>query len=144
VNPLIPPSKAWQARPGAEVRKDLAYVRLTHPTYPESSSGYKPSEQLAAAHQAMLREWNDALRTLHPLAHPDVPGKLRLFDEQAAPPTEPVPERDLPAGCPSFMRSVTTWALRSGRTEEDKRATITVTVPAKERPWHKPGRGTTR
>jgi hypothetical protein len=53
-------------------------------------------------------------------------------------------ERDLPAGCPSFMRSVTTWALRSGRTEEDKRATITVTVPAKERPWHKPGRGTTR
>ena len=42
------------------------------------------------------------------------------------------------------MRSVTTRALRSGRTEEDKRATITGTVPAMEKPWHKRGRGTTR
>jgi hypothetical protein len=127
--------RAWQARPGAEDRDDLVYVQLTHPTHPESSSGTNLSAQLAAAHQAMLREWNDALRSLHPLAHPDVPGRLRLFDEQATPPTEPVPEGDLPAGCPSFMRSLTTWARRSGRTEEDRRATITVTVPAQKRPW---------
>jgi uracil-DNA glycosylase len=130
--------RAWRASPAGKDRSDLFYVRLTHPTHPESTAGYAPSKQLAAAHQAMLREWNKALRSLHPRLSSDVPGQLTPFDEQAAPPTEPIPEGDLPAGCPSFMRSLTTWARRSGQTEEDRRATITVTVPAGERPWRKP------
>jgi endonuclease YncB( thermonuclease family) len=128
--------QAWLASPPAEGRDDLAYAQVTHPTHPESTAGYDDPGRLAAAHQAMLRNWNDALRELYPqLAHRDVAGGLELFDEQAAPPTEPIPEEDLPAGCPPFMRGLTTWARREGR------ATIVVTIPSDERPWLEPKRG---
>ena len=47
----------------------------------------------------------------------------------------PIPERDMPAGSPAWMRSLRTWARRAGETPEDKRATIEVVVPKPERPW---------
>ena len=113
---------------------------MPRPTWPESSSGGDP-QRLTAAYRRLLGEWNTALGSLHPrLAHPDVPGELVLFDEEAAPATEPIPARDLPRGAPGWMRSVQGWAKRSGKTAEDKRATITVTVPTEERPWHEPER----
>jgi hypothetical protein len=105
---------------------------------PESSSGNDPVK-LAAAHRRLLTRWNEALTDLHPrLAHPDVPGPLVPFDVDAPPPTAPFPAADLPAGCPPWMRSVRSWARREGNDAEAKRATIVVTVPAEERPWHVP------
>jgi hypothetical protein len=62
----------------------------------------------------------------------------------------PIPEADLPAGLPPWMRSLKAWATRTATgsaalptaTEEQKdearRATIVVAVPTKERPWHPP------
>jgi hypothetical protein len=128
--------RAWQATPAGRGRGDVAYAQVPHPTWPESSSG-GDRQRLAAAYRRLLGDWNAALGSLHPrLAHPDVPGELVLFDDQAPPATEPIPARDLPAGAPGWMRSVQAWAKRSGKTAEDKRATITVTVPAGQRPWH--------
>ena len=40
------------------------------------------------------------------------------------------PDFDLPAGLPDWMRSPVAWAQREGATAADKRANITITVPA--------------
>jgi hypothetical protein len=48
----------------------------------------------------------------------------------------PIPDRDLPAGIPEWMRSLDAWASRVGEDEEDKRATLSVRVPTSQRPWH--------
>ena len=48
---------------------------------------------------------------------------------------DPIPEADLPAGAPPWMRSLKTWAGREADTAEAKRATVVVTVPNGERPW---------
>lgn len=42
----------------------------------------------------------------------------------------PIPLEDLPAGLPSWMRSLAPWAQRVGTTAAQKRATLTVTVPS--------------
>jgi hypothetical protein len=113
----------------------LPYAAVPHPTMPESSSGGDPV-RLRAAYEHMLMRWNEALTELHPqVTHPDAPGPLALFDEGATPPNAPIPAADLPAGCPSWMRSVRPWARREGVDTEAKRATIVVTVPEGERPW---------
>jgi hypothetical protein len=130
---------AWQAwtktgGPGA----DLPYRPATHPTQPESSSGGDP-HTLAAAYQRLLTRWNEVLTDLAPaVAHPDAARPLELFDVTARPPDVPIPPDDLPAGCPPWMRSVRSWAGRAGTDQESKRATIVVTVPTGERPWHAP------
>jgi hypothetical protein len=114
----------------------LPYAAVPHPTMPESSSGGDPV-RLRAAYEHMLMRWNEALTELHPrVTHPDAPGPLALFDEGATPPNAPIPAADLPAGCPSWMRSVRPWARREGVDTEAKRATIVVTVPEGERPWN--------
>ena len=130
---------AWKARtatsgPGA----DLPYQALPHPTQPESSSGGDPVK-LAEAYRRLLIRWNDGLAALSPaVAHPDADRPLVPFDEAAPPPDVPIPPDDLPAGCPPWMRSVRAWASREGPDTETKRATIVVTVPTAERPWHAP------
>jgi hypothetical protein len=126
--------QAWTATSG--VGADLPYRAVPHPTQPESSSGGNP-EKLAAAYRQLLERWNDALAALHPaVAHPDEARPLVPFDASARPPDVPIPPDDLPAGCPPWMRSVRSWAHREGADEEGKRATIVVTVPTAERPWH--------
>ena len=47
----------------------------------------------------------------------------------------PIPERDLPAGAPPWMRSLKQWASRQGDSAEDKRAQVLVRIPPKKRPW---------
>jgi uracil-DNA glycosylase len=124
----------WRAASGAGA--DLPYAAVPHPTQPESSSGGDP-EALAEAFRRMLVRWNAALDLLHPqVHHPDEPAPLVHFDEGAPPETVPIPAADLPAGCPTWMTSVRPWAQRSGADAEEKRATIVVTVPDDERPWH--------
>ena len=123
----------------------LPYTAVPHPTMPESSSGGDPVK-LQAAYEQMLTRWNQALTVLHPaVTHPDAPGPLVPFDVAAPPPNAPIPAADLPAGCPAWMRSVSPWARREGPDAETKRATIVVTVPEEERPWHaEPGPPQTR
>jgi len=116
------------AAPGAA---RLAYAHITHPTQPESSSGGDPA-RLATATRALLANWNAALGQLHPqIAHPDARRPLVLYGETwAAGDLAEIPEQDLPAGLPAWMRSPDAWAQRTGTTAAQKRATITVTIPA--------------
>jgi uracil-DNA glycosylase len=106
--------RAWRdtGGPGA----GLPFRAVPHPTQPESSAGDDPQE-LAEAYRRLLTRWNAALTALHPcVEHPDTPRPLEPFDVDAPPPTAAIPPDDLPA--------------------ETKRATIVVTVPPAERPWH--------
>jgi uracil-DNA glycosylase len=116
---------------------ELAYAHITHPTAPESGSGGDPT-RLAEATAAMLSNWNQGLEILRPhIAHPDAQRSLVRYgasfrrSERVA-----IPEQDLPAGLPSWMGSAYAWAERVGPSAEEKRATITVVVPATLRPWH--------
>jgi hypothetical protein len=100
------------------------FVRITHPTQPESSG--LPH---AAAIKAMLQNWNSGLQKLHPLPNPDRQRPLRLFGDRFGPGDKPpIPLEDLPAGSPEWMAVEDNWADRTG-TGLKKRRTITVTVP---------------
>ena len=107
-----------------------AYQHVTHPTEPESSAGDDAAKHRAAI-RALLNNWNRALEALHPsIQHPDVPVPLKPYgyafkaDELFG-----VPEDDVPAGLPAWMRSSHVWADRVGRTAAAKRGNITITVP---------------
>lgn len=114
---------------------DFVFEHVRHPTFPEGSSGGNQGE-LRRAMREMLIQWNEALARLHPaVAHPDVARDLVPYDVEKRAETVEIPERDLPAGMPPWMRSVEKWADREGSTREEKRATIVVTVPKGERPW---------
>jgi hypothetical protein len=84
----------------------------------------------------MLRNWNGALERLRPaVRHPDVDRDLVPYGEAlASGDYGAIPERDLPAGLPEWMRS-RAWADRRGRTPDLKRASIVVSVPRAARPW---------
>jgi hypothetical protein len=121
---------AWtQYKAHAASAAALPYAHVTHPTQPESSSGGDPAK-LAAAMKAMLAGWNVALQHLHPLiAHPDAARPLVLYGDAFAPgDLAEIPELDLPAGLPAWMRSPAGWAQRTGATAAAKRVTITVTA----------------
>lgn len=123
---------AWQKWKQTDVGKGYSpgYQHVTHPTQPESSSGGDPAK-LKVAIAAMLANWNQALAALHPLIeHPDTPGPLVPYGD-AFQPGEliEIPDYDVPAGLPDWMRSPAAWAQRVGTTAADKRANITVTVP---------------
>src|SRR4051794_7532547 len=114
----------------------LATERLTHPTKPEAAS--KGSEAKRAAEtKAMLMEWNAALVRLDPAVGTRPAGEpLKPYGEDLLPEDRTaIPEGDMPAGAPPWMRSLKTWASREGDTAEAKRATVVVTVPKAERPW---------
>jgi len=120
----------WKQTPASQSYTP-GYQHVTHPTEPESSTAGNPA-QLPAAIAAMLQNWNQALAVLHPLiTHPDVPGPLVPYGD-AFKPEElvEIPEFDVPAGLPEWMRSPAAWAQRVGATAAAKRANITVTVPA--------------
>ncbi|HZQ64272.1 MAG TPA: uracil-DNA glycosylase family protein [Gaiellaceae bacterium] len=103
------------------------FVRITHPTQPESAGG--SAARHAAAIARMLANWNDALDRLHPLPHPDRSVPLRRYGTAfKAGEKVPIPAEDLPAGTPDWMRLDDGWADRPG-TGLTKRRTIAVTVP---------------
>lgn len=125
----------WQATPtGAQV--DMAHAAVTHPTFPESSSASGATTK-AAATAKMLTNWNTALPVLHAaIAHPDAARTLVTYgSEFAADDLAPIPEGDLPAGAPPWMRSLRAWASRTGATRDEKRSTIEVVIPRAERVW---------
>ena len=108
----------------------VAYAPVTHPTQPESfSKGDKT--KLASATKKMLNNWNAGLNLLKPaIKHPDVATTLVTYgtawgDDDR----QPIPERDMPAGLPSWMHENDGWASRKGATVMAKRRNITITVP---------------
>ncbi len=127
--------QTWQETPSGQ-GVQVAYRHVLHPTYPESASA-SGQTTMADAMKRLLDDWNLALQELKPaISHPDVQvdllpyGEVLVDADLAA-----IPEADLPAGVPPWMRSLAAWAARVGATTEDKRATVVVTVPTAERPW---------
>jgi len=116
-----------QADPGVA---SVPYAHIIHPTEPEGASGGDP-QKLAQGIKVMLANWNAALQRLHPqITHPDGPVPLQPYgDHFAAGDLVGIPEADLPAGLPGWMRSAEAWALRTGHGAADKRATLTITIP---------------
>lgn len=133
--------RAWERWRRTETggRTDTTYVHLTHPTAPDGSSHGDPDKR-AEAMRRMLAEWNQGLDKLHAaLRHPDREVALVHYGEDLADADlAPIPEDDLPAGLPSWMRSLETWASREGKDAETKRATLVVRVPGEDRPWTTP------
>lgn len=133
--------QTWLQTPaGAGVT--LAYRRILHPTYPESASAHGQATK-AEAMGRMLAEWNEALEALRPHVRPDFEPEPGLYGETLDKGNDlaPIPETDLPAGLPAWMRSLESWAVRRAARPEhandpaQKRATIVVTVPGRHRPW---------
>ena len=113
----------------------LPYAHVTHPTQPESSSGGN-HQKLAQATEAMLANWNAALQHLHPsIVTPDETRQLVPYGTEFDPSERvEIPEQDLPAGVPAWQRGAKAWAHRTGDTDAEKRATLTVKVPAESMP----------
>lgn len=114
----------------------IAYQHITHPTAPESGSA-SGQGSYAALVKALLENWNTGLQALHPhITHPDVPTPLTLYGDAFQPSDDvEIPSGDLPAGLPAWMCSLEAWANRTGTTADDKRATITITIPQDDRTW---------
>ena len=121
--------QTWKKTPKG-LATELPNARITHPTQPESSSGGDAAKH-AAAVKAMLANWNAALTALKPsILHADRAIPLRLYGpEFEAGDDVEIPEIDMPAGTPPWMRGLASWSRRTGSTPALKRATITVTVP---------------
>ena len=121
------------------------FEHLTHPTMPDAASKGDQAKWTEAMKQ-MLKEWNAALLRLDQQLGPrDVAKPLELYGEGLAHGDHAkIPSADLPAGAPSWWSSLSTWADRvavgnfttSAERTEAKRATVVVTVPQAERPWH--------
>ena len=121
--------RLWKATADGQAI-DVAYQAVTHPTEPESSSGGDRTK-LAAATKKLLLNWNAALQVLSQhVQHPDAPTPLHLYGETWAEGDRlPIPDFDLPAGLPAWMRQQDGWARRSGADALAKRRNITITVP---------------
>lgn len=106
------------------------YAAITHPTQPESSSK-RNKIKLREATKKMLQNWNKGLQTIAPaIQHPDKVVELVLYgDSFQDEDKSEIPEIDIPAGLPLWMRENDGWARRVGNSPPQKRANITVTVP---------------
>jgi uracil-DNA glycosylase len=120
---------------------DVVFRRITHPTFPEGQRGLPRAEAM----RQMLQNWNEALAALRPkIQHPDFQQPTETYGEELNKATDlaAIPDRDLPAGLPDWMRSLQTWAqreaVRAGDPVEEKRATVVVRVPRAERQWLQP------
>src|SRR2546421_12142699 len=130
--------EAWRG-PESNPRVEVEYAPLLHPTYPEGSKA-------PGAMKKMLDQWNAALPALRG-ALPSTgvaPGAAPHGADLLPTDRAQIPEGDLPAGAPPWMRSLKTWASREDllaadapkpKKDEAKRATIVVRIPLGERPW---------
>jgi hypothetical protein len=134
----------WKKTPKGK-QSGVHFEHLTHPTMPDAASK-GDDQKRATAMKKMLQEWNAALGRLDgELGERDANVALELYGEDLEPgDRSPIPSGDLLAGAPPWWSSLKTWADRvavgsfdtpADRTEA-KRATVVVTVPKGERPWH--------
>lgn len=125
---------AWRATPGGAASQAV-YANVHHPTYPEAASS-AGSVTKAEGFRRLCTSWNAAVDALHGVVTPDTPVPLRHYAEAITrEDLAPIPEIDLPAGLPPWMRDIDPWAGRTGPDAQEKRATITVAVPARFRTW---------
>jgi uracil-DNA glycosylase len=119
----------WKATPSGAKSK-LPFASITHPTAPESASKGSHTKHVEEM-KKMLANWNAGLTALAPaIKHPDTARPLVLYGTDFVPGDKvPIPARDVPAGTPRWMFANDGWAVRTGTTPAEKRATITVTVP---------------
>lgn len=115
---------------------DGAFAPCIHPTFPESSSGGN-ADALAEATARLLENWNEALEPLSmAISEQDFDRTLELYGAEFEDGDHAeIPEADLPAGLPEWMRGRAGWATRTGETTEAKRAQLLVRVPKRARPW---------
>jgi hypothetical protein len=124
----------WRETPSGSANTAV-YANGRHPTYPESasrSSGITKAEGFAR----LCASWNQVLDTLGGAITPDTATVLHRYgttidDADLA----SIPARDLPPALPAWMGGLDAWAVRSGKTKQMKRASITVTVPTIARTW---------
>jgi uracil-DNA glycosylase len=129
----------------AKTRPDTAgalhHARLRHPTYPESAAA-SGTTNLAQATAALLADWNAHLPGLRQHLDPDDPTTpdlpLPYADHWQPGDLAPIPDRDLPAGHPTWWTSLHAWATRTGPDPQTKRATLTITIPTDARTWPQP------
>lgn len=121
--------QTWQQTPSGQ-KHSPPFQHVTHPTQPESASGGNAAKRKALI-KTMLANWNLALKQLHPqISNPDVPGPLVPYGASfKSGERVEIPEFDVPAGVPEWMRSPVDWADRVGRSAAAKRRNITITVP---------------
>ncbi|MGZ4186933.1 MAG: uracil-DNA glycosylase [Solirubrobacteraceae bacterium] len=121
--------QTWKQTPSGQ-KHSPPFQHVTHPTQPESASGGNATK-LKQLIKAMLANWNQALAQLHPqISNPDTPGPLVPYGASfKSGERVEIPEFDVPAGLPEWMRSPVDWADRVGRSAAAKRRNITVTVP---------------
>lgn len=121
--------RTWQQSRGGSDKGPL-YVKMPHPTQPESSAKGDP-DRYAAAMETMLGEWNHALTTLKPaITTPDVERPLVPYGRTLlATEVLPVPTGDLPAGTPAWMGARDHWTKRSGDSPKIKRGNLTINIP---------------
>jgi uracil DNA glycosylase superfamily protein len=130
--------EAWLGPP-EHPRVEVEYAPLLHPTFPEGSG--EPG-----AEKRMLDQWNEALPRLRDaISQPDAQPDSTPYGDKLQPEDRAaIPEGDLPAGSPPWMRSLKTWAKRRAvlgpdatdpQKDEAKRATIVIEIPRAERPW---------
>jgi uracil-DNA glycosylase len=130
----------WKTTPGGQ-STPVAFRQIIHPTYPEAQT----TMPRADATKALLANWNEALAALRPaITQPDVPMPTDMYGEafDKAKDLAQIPELDMPAGLPAWMRSLNSWANRqavhSGDPDEEKRATVVVRIPTADREWLEP------
>jgi hypothetical protein len=112
------------------------HAAVLHPTYPESASAHG-QVSLATATNRLLAGWNAAIPGLiAAIPNPDQQPASPLYGTDFTSADLPeIPAGDLPPGVPGWMRIAHNWARRTGGNPDDKRATITVTVPKGARQW---------
>lgn len=100
------------------------FKHLTHPTQPEAVGRTRPQD-VPRETRELLENWNAGVQELRQhVEDPDLPGPFEPYGETWTDADRPpIPERDLPAGLPAWMRTADRWARRPDR------ATIAVTVP---------------
>ena len=132
--------ETWRG-PETSPRVRVEYQHVFHPTYPRTADDSR----------RMLAQWNAALPPLRAaLTETDDDPDLEPYGDDITDSEKPdIPEADLPAGTPPWMRSRETWAWRQAvladghgsapsgaEIAEAKRATVVVSIPPHERPWN--------
>jgi uracil-DNA glycosylase len=125
----------WRQTPAGTI-SGLTARAIRHPTYPEGASRSGTITRAEAMRQ-LTADWNAALDELRPrITVPDTPMPSTRYGDTLAPADRsPIPVEDLPTGLPAWMRSLDSWAVRKGETTDEKRATLVVRIPKRERPW---------
>ena len=126
----------WKATPAGQA-STVPHQGVTHPTFPESASAAGQTTK-AEATKKLLAGWNQALEVMQGhIAHPDTQRPLVLYGEKfdKARDLAAIPEQDLPAGTPAWMRALEAWASRQGENPQEKRATVVVNIPRPHRAW---------